>query len=99
MNDLSQNPLYAATNRLAVALERLEYNLQQASLQPGVDPQVAQQLDIFFKENQALREERANLDGAIVQLQDQYNDLHQVASTIYNKLDDSIRRLTQIMEN
>ena len=97
--DSSQKPLYAATDRLASALERLERNLQHSMNAAAADPQMAVQLDAFSQENQALREERANLDGAIVQLQDQYNDLHQVASTIYNKLDDSIRRLTQIMEN
>ena len=96
MADSPQNPLYAATNRLAAALERLESNLKKA---PAADPAAQQQLDVFERENQSLREERANLDGAIVQLQDQYNDLHQVATTIYGKLDDSIRRLTQIIEN
>lgn len=99
MSDSPQNPLYAATNRLAAALERLEANLQKSSAKPASDPQIQQQLDVFERENESLREERANLDGAINQLQDQYNDLHQVATTIYGKLDDSIRRLTQIIEN
>ena len=36
--------------------------------------------------------------SAIAHLQRQYNELHRVASTIYGKLDDSIKRLTQIIE-
>jgi hypothetical protein len=35
---------------------------------------------------------------AIAQLQYQYNDLHKIASAVYGKLDDSIKRITQIIE-
>ena len=58
-----------------------------------------QQLALFERENEGLRQERENLNSAISMLQNQYSELHQVASTIYGKLDDSIQRLTHIIEH
>jgi len=89
----AEHPLLSATERLLGALERLERNLEQ--LPPGQ----ASENPELLKENQELRKERANLDAAVLQLQTQYDDLHHVASTIYNKLEDSIKRLTKIIEN
>jgi len=89
-----QHPLDNATKRLVEALNRLENSLE--TLTPREE---AGQAELFAHENNALRHERENLNSAISQLQFQYNDLHDVASTIYGKLDDSIRRLTQIIEN
>lgn len=98
MKEPDAHPLYAATRRLVRALDRLENSLQQAlqpALMEGGEPD---QVAYFERENAALRQERESLNAAIAQLQHQYNDLHHVASTIYGKLDDSIRRLTQIIE-
>lgn len=93
------HPLYVATRRLVGALDRLESNLKQAMVAPDDADHPNQQLMVFEKENSALRQERENLNAAIAKLQMQYNDLHKVASTIYGKLDDSIKRLTQIIED
>ena len=89
-----QHPLDKATKRLVLALNRLEKSLENLAVKRDDG-----QTELFARENNALREERENLNTAISQLQFQYNDLHDVASTIYGKLDDSIRRLTQIIEN
>ena len=107
----NESPLYMATQRLVHALDRLEYqlhyNAQQQVASQHREPtpqQVAQtaeaqgQLQFFSQENELLRQEHANLNAAIAQLQHQYDDLHHVARHIYDKLDDSIRRLTQIIE-
>jgi hypothetical protein len=92
------HPLYAATERLIGALNRLEQGLAQVTTQKSRDVKQHEQLVVFERENANLREERDNLDSAIGQLQNQYDDLHKVAGAIYNKLDDSIKRLTQIIE-
>ena len=97
MPDAGQR-MIAATKRLVAALGRLEHNLQYIGTPKAADDS-QQQLQLFSRENEALRQERANLNAAVTQLQDQYSDLHQVASTIYGKLDDSIKRLTQIIEH
>ncbi len=99
MADIPSHPLYLATNRLVEALNRLEKNLEKMTANREQDTQKKQQLVAFERENESLRQERENLNAAIGQLQYQYNDLHQVASTIYGKLDDSIRRLTRIVES
>ena len=97
--DSTQRSLYAATQRLVIALDRLERNLQYVEKPEPRNMPDDRQLGFFQNENESLRQERENLNTAITQLQDQYTDLHQVASTIYGKLDDSIKRLTQIIEN
>jgi len=99
MQDVPQHPLFLATKRLVDALNRLEGNLEQAFVESDRDEKQEKQLVFFERENEELREERENLNGAISQLKHQYNDLHKVASAIYGKLDDAIKRLTQIIEN
>lgn len=96
MTDSPSHPLYVATRRLVKALDRLENNLRHGAARR--DPRRDQQMAFFERENAALKEERENLNRAIAQLQYQYNDLHKIASTIYGKLDDSVKRLTQIIE-
>jgi len=76
----------------------LENNLKQVSVSMDRDVHQEQQMVYFERENASLKQERENLNAAIAQLQYQYNDLHKVASTIYGKLDDSIRRLSLIIE-
>lgn len=97
MPETPQHPLYVATRRLVKALDRLENNLKHVA-RGKRDPRQEQQMAFFEKENAALKQERENLNTAIAQLQYQYNDLHKIASTIYGKLDDSVKRLTQIIE-
>jgi uncharacterized protein YlxW (UPF0749 family) len=93
----ASRPIYAATQRLATALDRLERSLQHVTTQQDRDVQQHALLVQFERENAELHQERNNLDQAITQLKSQYDDLHQVANTIYGKLDDSIKRLTQIV--
>lgn|GEM_PF-2197260 len=97
-SESAQHPLYVATRRLVKALDRLEGNLRQISVSQDRDVRQEQQMVFFERENAALKQERENLNNAIAQLQFQYNDLHKIASTIYGKLDDSVKRLTQIIE-
>jgi hypothetical protein len=97
----SDHPLYAATDRLIAALDRLEDNLHYAADQQKSAARTLEQeeqMRLFEQENQVLKSEHAKLNGAITTLKSQYSDLHQVASTIYGKLEDSIKRLTQIIE-
>lgn len=97
-SETAQHPLYVATRRLVRALDRLESNLRQMVAPDGADSRQEKQMAFFERENAALKQERENLNKAIAQLQYQYNDLHKIASTIYGKLDDSVKRLTQIIE-
>ena len=98
MADKQQHPLYVATRRLVKALDRLEGNLKQVSVSQDREVKKESQILLFEKENTELKQERESLNNAIAQLQHQYNDLHKIAATIYGKLDDSIKRLTQIIE-
>lgn len=86
--------LAAATERLLGALDRLE--LAVSSGRENI--QENSQLAHLEHENAELRDERIALSGAIDRLRAEYGDLHRTASGIYNKLEDSIRRLTQIMK-
>lgn len=99
MSQQQTHPLYVATRRLVGAMDRLENNLRYVTLAGQQEEGHEEQIQYFERENATLRQERENLNAAIAQLQRQYNDLHHVASTIYSKLDDSIRRLTEIIES
>ncbi len=94
----AEHPLIAATNRLVTALDRLERNLQQVSVAKDRDIQQQRQLVSFSRENESLKAERKNLNQAIDSLTKQYEDLQQVATNIHGKLDDSIKRISQIIE-
>ena len=93
-----EHPLYVATRRLVSALDRLEGNLQHMTVAQDRNMHQEQQMVVFERENAALLQEREDLNAAIAELQHQYNDLHRTASLIHGKLDDSIKRLTQIIE-
>lgn len=99
MSDFPEHPLYAAAKRLTLALDRLENNLQSLSVARDRDVQQEQQVVFFERENAVLLQERESLSSTIADLQHRYNDLHKVASSIHGKLDDSILRLTEILEN
>ena len=94
----ANHPLYRATTRLISALERLESNLQHITVSKERDIQQHQHLQQYQRENTELREEQEKLQTTIVDLQQQYEELQGVAATIYSKLDNSIERLTQILE-
>jgi len=98
MAHTSEHPLIMATRRLMSALDRLERNLQQVSVTRDREVQNEQKLNLFVRENESLLHERENLSVAFNQLTLQYEDLQQVARTIHGKLDDSARRITQIIE-
>jgi uncharacterized protein YlxW (UPF0749 family) len=92
-NTQNAHPLVLATQRLMAALDRLERGLQLSEAKDAD----TEELLVIARENDTLRAEREDLNGTISELQQQYDDLHKVAGTIYNKLDDSIKRLTQII--
>lgn len=94
----ANNPLYRATNRLISALERMEGNMKHISLSKERDIQQSQHLQNYQRENSALLEEQAKLQKTIVNLQQQYDELQEVASAIAKKLDNSIERLSEILE-
>jgi len=98
MADSNEHPLILATRRLMSALDRLEKNLQQVSVTRDREVQNEQKLSVFIRENETLHHERENLALAFSKLSHQYQDLQQVAKTIHGKLDDSARRITQILE-
>lgn len=98
MTEDANHPLYAATQRLLKALDRLEQGMTRPAPGPATDTGQEQKVLAFQQENNELKKERENLNAAISQLENQYSDLHKVASTIYGKLDDSIKRLTQIID-
>jgi hypothetical protein len=98
MSNSSQQRLYNATNRLVAALERLELGLQQVTVGRERDVQQHQHLLSYQRENEALLQEQERMQTTILNLQQQYEELQGVASTIYGKLDTSIERLTQILE-
>lgn len=98
MADTNAHPLYVATRRLVSALDRLENNLKHITVALDRDTHHEHKLLSFERENAALKQERENLNASIAQLQFQYNDLHKVASAIHGKLDDSIRRISKIIE-
>lgn len=80
------------------ALDRLERNLQEVSVIQDREVATEQKLTTFMRENESLLKERENLNEAISSLTLQYEDLQQVAQNIHGKLDDSARRITQILE-
>lgn len=98
MHDTSQHPLYVATRRLVKALDQLEGNLKQALLDDERNLEQEERLGHVQRENLALKQERESLNNAIAGLQRQYNDLHKTAAHVYGKLDDSVKRLTQLIE-
>lgn len=99
MTDLQSHPLYDATRRVVSSLDRLEGNLKHLSraMNQGHDQQ-EQKISEYAEENAILHQERENLNASIAKLQNQYNDLHRVASGIYERLDDSIQKISQIIE-
>ncbi len=98
MNEQSQHPLFTATRGLVSALDRLERNLQELSVSKDRDALQQQQLSAFTRENESLKQERDNLNQAIASLGAQYEDLQQVATSIHHKLDDSVKRISSILE-
>jgi prefoldin subunit 5 len=99
MAETHEHPLIMATRRLMSALDRLEKNLQQVSVTRDREVASEQKLSLFMRENETLLTERENLAEAFTRLTHQYQDLQQVAKSIHGKLDDSARRITQILEN
>lgn len=89
-------PLAEATERLRDALDRLENRVYEALNRQNA-AEKGDEAVYFERENEALRAERDSLNLTIHELQSQYGELHRAASTIYNKLGDSIKRLTQII--
>ena len=104
MQDAAQHPLYAANHQTAAyralkppGTQPAAYNGSNRSRQDG---QQEQQLILFERKNRSLRQERdkALNDAISPSCKAQYSDLHHVASTIYIKLDDSIKQLTELIE-
>ena len=98
MTNSANNPLYHATNKLISALERLEKNMQHISVSKDRDVQQHQLLQNYQRENAALLEEQVILQKTVANLQQKYNELQDVAAGISKKLDNSIGRLSEILE-
>ncbi len=98
MTENAEHPLIMASRRLMTALDRLERNLQQVSVMRDREVASEHKLNLFIRENENLRLERENLNSAFTSLTHQYEDLQKVAKNIHGKLDDSARRITQILE-
>ncbi|NBX03522.1 MAG: hypothetical protein EBR02_05595 [Alphaproteobacteria bacterium] len=95
----SESPLYDATQRLLLAVDRLEVGTQQMSVQASRDVHQQQQLQLFERENKSLKEEQEQLAASLSHLQSQYEELKRVATMIYGKLDNAILRITKIVDN
>lgn len=98
MINSSSEHLNHAINRLISALERLELNLQHVTVGQERNVQQHQHLLNYQRENEYLLEEKERSQVIISNLQQKYEELQGVAATIYGKLDNSIERLTQILE-
>ena len=98
MSDSGEHPLISATRRLMSALDRLEKNMQEVSVTRDRELANEQKLNAFMQENASLLSEREKLNASFDQLTDQYKDLQHVAKNIHGKLDDSAKRITQILE-
>jgi DNA repair exonuclease SbcCD ATPase subunit len=95
----SDSPLYDATERLLQAVDRLEAGVQHVSVQSARDVHQQQQLKLFERENKTLKQEQEQLSASLTRLQEQYEELKKVATTIYGKLDNAITRITKIVDN
>lgn len=103
MTYYTQNPqnniISDATQRVIDALDGLENKLQQRQNQQMFVQNPAQNLaQSYQQENAELLYEQEKLQATIVSLTEQYGELQNVAATIYDKLDNSIERLAQILE-
>lgn len=101
-NDES-HALTISAERLVSALDLLEERLGQWQATLRAERSHGEhdsgQLVLFERENEELKADRAQLTQTISDLEGQYHDLHKVASATYNKLEDSIKRLTRIIES
>ncbi len=95
----SESPLFDATERLLSAVDRLESGIQQVSHSASRDVHQQQQLQLFERENKALRQEQEQLAASLAGLQSQYEELKRVATMIYAKLEGAITRITKIVDN
>jgi len=93
----ASDTLFDATQRLTAALDRLEHNVRISAAKRADGAKPATQPGLFEQENRQLRHERESLTATLKQLQDEYDGLQHVASVIYRKLNDSIKRLTKII--
>jgi uncharacterized protein YlxW (UPF0749 family) len=93
----TSDTLFLATEKLTHALDRLENNVAVVAGKRGEAIRQAEQTAFFDQENRVLHRERESLNATIDQLTHEYNDLQNVASTIYRKLNDSIKRLSNII--
>lgn len=98
MSANAEHPMIMATNRLVSALDALEQKLQQVSVEKDRDVVQQKQLVSFSRENESLKAERDKLNSAIASLTQQYSDLQTAATNIHGKLDESIKRISQIIE-
>ena len=95
----SDSPLSEATSRLLDAVDRLDSSIQQVTVQADRDERQQQQLQFYERENNSLKIETEQLSASLNRLQEQYEELKRVATTIYGKLDNAISRITKIVDN
>jgi hypothetical protein len=101
-NDMTESPyasdtLFRATQRLMLALDQLDHNVHAQAQERAEALRQAERAAFYARENETLKHERENLNTTIDKLEHEYNDLQKAAGTIYKKLNDSIKRLTNII--
>lgn len=95
--DTAPDALFEATERLMGALDRLDYNVQARAAERAQFADQQGQVTVYARENEALKRERDGLSVTIGKLEQDYGELQKAAGTIYKKLNDSIKRLTNII--
>ncbi len=93
----ASDTLFLATERLMSALDRLEHNIRMSAAKRVDGIRETEQAAFFEQENRLLRQERESLNATIDKLTHEYQDLQKSATTIYRKLNESIKRLTNII--
>ncbi|MGE3714457.1 MAG: hypothetical protein AB7F82_08055 [Alphaproteobacteria bacterium] len=92
-----KNRLEQALGRVHKAIERLEKTVGAYSVEHDRSQRTEHHLKLVVDENASLKQEQEQLSEAINMLQGQYDDLQKVATNIYGKLDDSVRRISKII--
>lgn len=94
---ISNTRLEEASKRVHRALDALEAATRNQAKPLDHQALDQQHLQLVVDENNSLKGEQKQLNEAIDMLQDQYDDLQKVATNIYGKLDDSVRRISKII--
>ncbi|MBE7637981.1 hypothetical protein GUA87_14080 [Sneathiella sp. P13V-1] len=87
-----ESRIIAAIERIERFSEKPQEMPQQASFIMGDDPAIKDELETLRSENQLLRQELLELTAA-------YNGLKQAATNVSGKLDDTIEKVSELLEH